>query len=271
MTVSVLTLNVWHNSGPYPARRALIRDWIARLTPDLIGFQEVLRGPGFDQLQELVDGFGYHTDFVPVVPFWDDATLRFGNALASRWPLRDRETLALPDAGDAEKRAALSVTVDAPVGPVGFTTTHLNWKLHHGWVRERQVIALCDLSRRLRPVDGFPPVIVGDFNAEPDSAEVRYIKGLQSLDGRSVHYRDAWASAGSGDGATWSNRNAYARMALEPDRRIDYIFVGPPLPNGIGLIETCRVICDEPQNGIWPTDHFGVYAELRTEPLDRGR
>jgi hypothetical protein len=29
----------------------------------------------------------------------------------------------------------------------------------------------------------------------------------------------------------------------------------------------CRVVCDDEQDGVWPTDHFGVYAELRTEPL----
>jgi hypothetical protein len=33
----------------------------------------------------------------------------------------------LPDAQDGERRVALSVTVEAPFGPVGFTVTHLNW------------------------------------------------------------------------------------------------------------------------------------------------
>jgi endonuclease/exonuclease/phosphatase family metal-dependent hydrolase len=269
MPLSVLTLNIWHNSGPWPARRALIRDWIAQLHPDLIGFQEVLRGPGCDQLAELLDGLGYHTDFEPAVPFWDDQSLAFGNAVAARWPLRAREAIPLPDAGDDEKRVALAVTVDAPFGPVGFACTHLNWKLHHGWVREQQVVAVCALSRRLRPRDGFPPIIVGDFNAQPESAEVRYVKGLQSLDGRSVYYRDAWAFAGDGrNGTTWSNQNEYARTALEPNRRIDYIFAGPPLANGVGQIESCRVICDDERDGVWPSDHFGVYADLRTTPYE---
>ena len=128
MTLSILTLNLWNNSGPYAARRELIRAWIARLNPDLIGFQEVLRGDAIDQLSDLLDGAGYQTDFEPAVPFWEDAALQFGNAVASRWPLLDREAIALPDAGDAERRVALSVTVDAPIGPVGLTVTHLNWK-----------------------------------------------------------------------------------------------------------------------------------------------
>ena len=51
--LSVLTLNLWHDSGPYEARRARIREWLDRLEPDLIGFQEALRGPRFDQVAEL--------------------------------------------------------------------------------------------------------------------------------------------------------------------------------------------------------------------------
>lgn len=267
MRLSVMTLNIWHDSGPWKDRALLIRRWIDRLRPDLVGFQEVLCGPHLDQARELVDGRGYHTEFARAIDFWRDPAIGFGNAAASRWPISQREELRLPDGGDDERRVALSVTVDAPVGPVSFTVTHLNWKLHHGAVRERQVVELCDLVLRRRPRGGFPPVLVGDFNAEPDSAEIRYVSGLQSIDGRSVHLRDAWRSAGRGDGLTWSNRNDYARPWLEPDRRIDYVFVGPPAAGGLGWIEEARVVCAESEGGVWPSDHFGVYAELRAEPL----
>ena len=64
-----------------------------------------------------------------------------------------------------------------------------------------------------------------------------------------------------------SPRNPYARSALLPDRRIDYIFSGSPQRDGTGLVETCRVVCDDAEAGVWPSDHFGVYAELRTQPL----
>ncbi|MCZ6784867.1 MAG: endonuclease, partial [Proteobacteria bacterium] len=52
----------------------------------------------------------------------------------------------------------------------------------------------------------------------------------------------------------------------EPDRRIDYIFIGPPGTGGVGMIQSCRVVCDSPRGDIWPSDHFGVYTELQTEP-----
>lgn len=268
MPIRLLTLNLWHDRGPWQERRERVRDWIARLEPDLVCLQEVLRGPSRDQLAELFDGGAWSLDFAEATPFWHDSALSFGNAVASRWPLRDREALRLPDAGDDERRVALSVTVETPHGLLGVTCTHLNWKLHHGWVRERQVVALADFARRRRPGLELPPVVAGDLNAEPDSAEIRYLTGLQSLEGRSMLFYDAWRVGGDGGtGITWSNRNPYARVAIEPDRRIDYVLVGYPQPTGVGRVETCRVACHEPRDGVWPSDHFGVYAELRTEPI----
>ena len=52
----------------------------------------------------------------------------------------------------------------------------------------------------------------------------------------------------------------------EPERRIDYIFSGYPLQNGLGHLEACRVVCDDAADGVWPTDHFGVYAEFCDQP-----
>jgi endonuclease/exonuclease/phosphatase family metal-dependent hydrolase len=274
MTLSVLSLNLWHDAGPWAQREGRIREWIDALRPDLIGFQEALSGDDLDQVGTLLEGRGYHTEFVAASPFWrDSGKLSFGNAIASRWPITSRSELRLPDRGDGETRAALSVTVDAPVGPVGFTTTHLNWKLHQGDTRAMQVAALADHVIRLRPKGGFPPIVVGDFNAEPDSDEIRFMRGAHAIDGRSVYFNDAWRVAGNrreagGGGDTWSNRNPYARTAFEPSKRIDYIFTGYPSANGVGVLETCRVVCDDEKDGVWPADHFGVYAELRTAPVD---
>jgi endonuclease/exonuclease/phosphatase family metal-dependent hydrolase len=272
MTLSVLTQNLWHDMGPWPERAKLLRQWIEDLNPDLIGFQEVLCGSGRDLAAELLQDAGYHFAFAPAMRFWQDHRLEFGNSVASRWPILDRESIPLPHGEDGERRSALSVTIDAPVGPVSFTCTHLNWKFQHGEIRERQVVALADLVLERRPKGGFPPLLVGDFNAEPDSSEIRFLTGLESRGGRSVYFHDSWRVAGARRadpeaGTTWCNRNTYARANLEPDRRIDYIFTGFPKRDGIGLLETCRVVCDVPQNGVWPSDHFGVYAELRTTPL----
>lgn len=271
MALKILSLNLWHDAGDWPARAKLVREWIDRLDPDLIGFQEALRVPRFDQVEELLDGRGMHVDYVKASDFWkkggEHEAGDVGNAVASRWPITSREACVLPSSPDGERRAVLSVTVDAPFGPVGFTVTHLNWRLHHGAVREQQVQAVCELALRRAPEQGFPPILAGDFNAEPESAEIRYVTGHQSLNGSSVCFLDAWAREADpvDRGFTWANRNPNARGELEPDRRIDYVFVGLPKRGGLGQILRGRVVCDEERSGVWPSDHFGVYAELRSE------
>jgi endonuclease/exonuclease/phosphatase family metal-dependent hydrolase len=277
VTLKVLTLNLWHDQGPWPARAELIRSWLDRLDPDVAGFQEALRGSGFDQLAELLGARLPHRDYVRAGTFMrEGAPLDFGNGVASRWPLVARAEQRLPDRGDAETRAALHVDVAAPFGRLAFTCTHLHWRFHHGDTRLRQAreLALAVIERR--PQGGFPPVIVGDFNAEPDSDEIRFLTGGHAFEGKSVFFHDAWRVAGersasgpTGEvaGATWSNRNRFARLALEPERRIDYVFAGYPTSQGLGLVQHCRVVCDEAVDGVWPSDHFGVYAELRTDPL----
>jgi endonuclease/exonuclease/phosphatase family metal-dependent hydrolase len=267
----VMTLNIWNRMGPYARRQERIREWIARLEPDLIGLQEVVRASDVDQLAAITEGLGYSTAFGCASRSED---VEFGNAIASRWPITDEEVLALPAVGNDESRCAVSVTIDAPFGDVSFTCTHLNWKLHDGISREAQVVALADLVLRRRPKGAFPPIVVGDFNAEPESSEIRFMRGFATLEGRSVMFYDAWSVAGDGGpGYTWSNRNAFAAVGLEPERRIDYIFAGYPIrmtdEHGVGRIEACRVVCDDETDGVWPSDHFGLYAELRTDPLGR--
>jgi endonuclease/exonuclease/phosphatase family metal-dependent hydrolase len=265
----VLTLNLWHDQGPWPARATRIREWLDRLDPDVVGFQEALRAPGLDQVAALLEDRLPHRAYATAGRFQrGDAAFAFGNAVASRWPLADREEQRLPDRGDGETRAALHVAIDAPFGRLAFSCTHLNWKFHHGDTRCEQVRAVAARVLARRPQHGFPPVLVGDFNAEPDADEIRYLTGSTALGGKTIYFHDAWRVAGSGsDGVTWSNRNPYARTALEPERRIDYVFAGYPSPQGLGLIERCQVVCDDEKDGVWPTDHFGVYAELRTDPL----
>ena len=268
MPLKILSLNLWNRDGPWSERAALVRSWLDRLQPDLIGFQEVLRGSGVDQLHELLDGRGYHTEFARACPFWEDASLDFGNAVASRWPISDTEALNLPNGGLSDQRVALSVTTESPAGPISFTTTHLMHMLHAGWLREQQVQAVSGLVLRRRPRGGLPPIVCGDFNATPDSTEMRYMRGLQSIQGKSLFLLDAWEQAGEQSGGhTFAARNTFCRLAGNRDLRIDYVFVGPSRPEEMGRIERCAVVCDEEQNGVFPSDHFGVYVELSLDLL----
>ena len=62
---------------------------------------------------------------------------------------------------------------------------------------------------------------------------------------------------------TWSNANPFAAEAFEPNRRIDYVFAGWPKDDGAGHIVKCTVAGKDPVDGIHPSDHYAVVAELR--------
>jgi endonuclease/exonuclease/phosphatase family metal-dependent hydrolase len=270
--LSVLTLNCWNVSPPFDERVARIRAGIEALQPDLIGLQEiVVRDDGFDQGAIVLRDLGYEWRFAPAFWWDDEGNLRppgddgvgFGNLVASRHPIRRSDWTPLPGWESGEGRSVVGAVVDAPCGPVTFACTHLNWKYHHGNVRERQVVATAKFVEDLGAGVFLPPILVGDLNAEPESAEVRFLCGLQSLEGQSVYYQDAWQIAGDGGpGITWDNRNPFAATEREPDRRIDYVLVGLPR-EGRGCIEDARVVMNDARNGVYPSDHFGVMAWVK--------
>jgi endonuclease/exonuclease/phosphatase family metal-dependent hydrolase len=109
-----------------------------------------------------------------------------------------------------------------------------------------------------------PPRFVGDFNAVPEATEVRFLTGLHALDGKSIYLADCFAQVGVGPGFTYDEvRNPFAAQFHEAPRRIDYIFVRGPDAQGRGKPMACRVVLDDVGDGVAPSDHFGVYAELR--------
>jgi endonuclease/exonuclease/phosphatase family metal-dependent hydrolase len=117
-----------------------------------------------------------------------------------------------------------------------------------------------------------PKVWMGDFNAPPEADEIRFLRGLCSIAGRRVFYQDAFAAIHPGeDGFTWARKNPHVDRLrwLAPDRRIDYIFVGAERRDGRGRVRGCRIALDRPDaDGCFPSDHFGLVADIQVAPLD---
>lgn len=257
----VATINIWNRMGPWDERLGALRTEIARIDADVIGLQEVLAIPeyGFDQAALLAEGHRYeialgrHPTALPN---------RIGNAVLSRFPIAETAVLALP--GTDEERLVLFAALDSPQGLIPFFTTHLDWRLDHGHVRQAQVIALTAFIEAHAPHDGVPPIIVGDFNAEPDSDEMRFLRGLTTLGGgRSHYFADCFAVAGDGSaGFTYDRTNDFAAMLREPNRRIDYIYVRGPDERFRGEPLSARVAFAEKHGGVFPSDHFGLVAEI---------
>lgn len=266
-TLRVATLNIWNRFGPWEQRLTAIRAGVEQLAPDLLGMQEVLRlapseGDGLDQAAAIGGSFGYHVAYARA---HDERW--YGNAALSRWPIAQSRMLELPRAGTDERRTLLFAEIDSPYGRIPFFVTHLNWKFEEGHVREAQVREIVRAIDGLAAPDAFPAILVGDFNAEPDADEIRFLRGLTSLGGsRRVYFQDAFAIAGDGSpGFTFARRNSFAGVLREPDRRIDYVFVRGRDERFRGEPLEARVCFDSPVDACFPSDHFGVVADLRAE------
>jgi len=258
----ILTLNIWNLSGHWRSRRHALVTVLRRWAPDVLCLQEVVANERGNQAEWLASELGGWSVAYAGEPVADGAA-RFGNAVLSRWPIETDSSAQLPYVPD--EREVQRVVVHARTGGVDVFSTHLAWQLHDAALRERQVQALVRfVDERTDTAAALGPVVAGDLNAEPDSSAVRYLSGLGSIDGVSTYLQDAWRLAGdNGPGITWSNRNPHAALDHEPDRRIDYIFSGFHGPGSAGRPVECRVVADEPADGVWPSDHFGVLAILQ--------
>jgi endonuclease/exonuclease/phosphatase family metal-dependent hydrolase len=263
LTFNLLTLE----SASGRKRHDVVRRLLPELRPDVVALQEVTRSPDLDQVVELLG-----PEFTVVdLPGWTPQHL--GECLASRWPLGEVFTLDRSlegHEGEGARAAAVAVEVLVPSPLGGLLAVHHKaaYQLQLENVREQQALSTArfveDLSAD-RP--DLPVVLMGDLNAGPDAASVRFLTGRQSLGGLSVRYEDAWEAMHADEpGHTFSPRNPLVpagQMPLERGRRIDYVMTRSG-PHGALLdVADCRLVFEKAEGGVWASDHFGVLAEFR--------
>jgi len=265
--VRVVTLNLWGRHGAWEERRSVLARGLRALDPDLVAFQESVVTDGYDQVRDLL-GPGYR--LAHQAGREADGT---GLSIASRWPLGDVQEEALRptarvDPGQLAGRIAVAeVLAPEPVGKLLLAHHKPSIWLGHEHERELQAAAAARfIERSAVDLEAGHVVLAGDFDAAPDSAGVRFWRGLQSLGGASVCYQDAWESGQPREeGHTFSPRNplvAGGNWRSESGRRIDYVMVrcgrrGPTLD-----VAACERVFDQPVGGVWASDHFGVVADL---------
>ena len=263
----VLSWNLWWRYGPWERRREAIAATLDEVRPDLCGLQEVWGGPGENLAGELAGQLGMHWCWAPAAKgrgVGGDG-LALGNAILSRWPIAAQAEVALP-AGDLadESRVAVHARIEAPGGLLPMFTTHLTYGPGRSQVRAAQVRTLAAFVAEHAAGCAYPPVVTGDLNAEPGSDELRLLGGLLTAPAApGLVLIDAWRYADPGDpGFTWDLRNGYQADSVIPDSRIDYILAGLPR-RGRGKVRSAALAGAEPVDGVWPSDHFAVVADLQ--------
>jgi endonuclease/exonuclease/phosphatase family metal-dependent hydrolase len=221
--VRLITFNAHHGVGE-DERHDLPRlaKLLASADADVICLQEVDRYFGdrsedVDQALLLSRALDMQLAWGPAIDEprpGDRPPRQYGNALLSRLPILISDVHRLP--GGGEPRSALRTMLELDGGTLWVTATHLTTRSPRE--RGEQVAALAALHSEGMEAG----VVVGDFNAGPDAAE---------LDPLRERFTDAWDRAQDrGDQAGWrfwQRQEGHTHPARSPHRRIDQVWVSP--------------------------------------------
>jgi endonuclease/exonuclease/phosphatase family metal-dependent hydrolase len=272
--VRALTINFWGTEPDLDARLALAVKQLEGLEPDIIGMQEVrpLDGrQGRTTADHIADALGMSCVYEVSLEWDDDAFFeghpggQEGLAILSRYPIVEHYAKPLPHPRPTERRILLCARIDVNGTDLWFHTTHLHYRLDDGLAREAQVLAVDDT---IKSIGTNPQIVCGDFNSIPDSDEMRFLRGLTTLEGRRTHFQDAYLRTHPQDGPagyTWCAQNPQTRAlrSLDINRRIDYIYVTTRRKDGRGTVNGAGVVLtDRDDDGNCASDHYGVMADI---------
>ena len=245
-TLTVVTLNLWHDQHDWPARLARIVRELRALAPDAICLQEVLQHPGLpNQARTLADSLGCDWHFVsvdgPVRP------QRYGNAVLTPHVVRRTDGLFLRPLDDW--RVAVHVRLTVRGRDVDVYDTHLHHTPEGGAIRAAQLRDLAAFVDSTR--GGGPVVLAGDFNCELGSPELAPLERA---------WADAFVTLHPGvRGAAAATMNP---LLGNEARAIDHVFVPRAGPGASHPLAAEILFRDAGPDSVWASDHFGVLARL---------
>ncbi|WP_193164383.1 endonuclease/exonuclease/phosphatase family protein [Microbulbifer hainanensis] len=247
-TLRVMTYNVHSCQGMdgklSPQRIARV---IARYHPDVVALQELdvmrERSGGLDQAERLARLLQMDFQFHPALHVEEE---RYGDAILTRLPMRvvKKDILPGPPPGKAglfnpaadEPRGAVWIEVEHDGRKVHILNTHLGLSKAE---RLNQVEALLGPEWLSHPQCQGHKVLVGDFNALPNAAEIKRLHG---------HLRDAQIEAPNHT----PQGTFFSRM---PKVRIDHIFVSPE-------VKVHRILVPRTELTRQASDHLPLIADI---------
>jgi endonuclease/exonuclease/phosphatase family metal-dependent hydrolase len=260
-SLRLVTWNVWGRYGQWEDRQAAIEDSLDAVSPDIICLVESWSSSETTQAERVAERLGVEHQLF--VGDWEQDDWVSGIGLVSRWPLSIVERRKLRGEDDSGVGEVLAAIVEGERGRIQLFTVMLDYPLDASRVRQEQVRQLALLisettSRR------YPVLVCGDFNAGPDSDEIRMLTGRTTTAAQGLVFYDAWEVAGDGSaGNTWCNRNPLAAVAKYPDRRFDYVLSAWPRRGAVGHPTHCELLGVVPSERMQLSDHYGVLADLR--------
>lgn len=175
--ITAMSYNIHHGVG-LDDRLSLqrIANVIRESGAEIVGLQEVDRFYGErsddkDQAAELAGLLGYQYAYGANLDWGPEAgkahNRQYGNAILSKHPILRSENILLSSFGD-EQRGALHAVVNIQGIQVNVYNAHL------GLEAPSRTVQVQELTDRASAALG-PKIIMGDFNAEPDSSELQVL------------------------------------------------------------------------------------------------
>jgi endonuclease/exonuclease/phosphatase family metal-dependent hydrolase len=261
-TIRVVTWNVWGRYGAdCEARQAALEQMLEQTAPDLVCLVEAWRQGDSTQPGRVAARLGLaHHRFVGE---WEQEDWVSGIGFVSRWPMTEPRRRPLRAEDGSGFGEAVHVAVAGERGSIQLFAVMLDYPLDASGLRQHQVRQLVQFIAETASRRDLV-VVCGDFNAGPDSDEIRMLTGRSAPAAPGMVFYDAWEVAGDGSpGFTWSNRNPLAAIGLYPDRRFDYIFSAWPRRGGVGHPTGCSLLGVRAPGEQQVSDHYGLAADLR--------
>lgn len=260
-SLNVMTWNIRYNNpndgvNAWPHRK----DWVAEIIVgnkvDVAGFQEVLVGQ-LDDLKSrlpLMDAYGVGRDDGKDAGEFSPIFFR-----KDRFELLDKSTFWLSPTPDqvaskgwdaALPRIASWVKLKERRTEAVFYVLNTHFD-HRGEKARTESAALIRKQVQERLAD-HPVIFTGDLNTTPDSPPYNTL--VQTAKVGSSELRDTYthsAQKPEGPDSTW---NGFKE--IEPNRRIDFVFVTPSIK-----VLRLQILTDQ-RNNLFPSDHLPVVTQL---------
>lgn len=249
--LTMLTINLWHDFPSFSnldARTQMVADFIKARKPDMVAAQEVGEsGIIKNRCKVIGEKAGYEYRWVSEGGL--SVVFSEGPCVLSRWPIVDSKSVSLPHPQQSGLvlRQAIAARVQWRHGLLTMVSTHFSNGADAANDRTDQAVKAYGLVREY--AGALPVFMGGDFNSTPDTAAMKFLRGEQAVGNVSGAMLDSWHEARPQEpGETAS------------EGRIDYLYVDLPVKGAVHVAD-CEIVLNQPTNGIYPSDHFGVLCE----------
>ena len=255
--IRCVTLNTAKNDRIYAARLGLCIAQLRALNPDVVLLQESFRTRDgeVDTARTLALSLGLNFVYAPARTkprrwLGHEVESQSGHAILVRGRIQDAEWLSLPSDEVGGERVALLACADLASGAsLMAASIHLSHIRGDETRRREQLNTVLNHPWWKRP--GLLRLLGGDANTTLEAPALSWLVDHPSLAVRSVRSADSLST-------TFPNPRELGRAG----RTIDHLFTVTAPDEPIPRVEASGIALDQPTDGVWPSDHAAVWADL---------